>query len=136
MQEPMPNPYPPNVQAQLARERNRIAADRTLLSFIRNSVLLIGIGIGIDQVIGKLFPNALLLNIWFYIFDLTLVGLGVLNLLLAAWDYQGEINRLNQSEYYFTPRWSLSKVTGITLFFLGFLIFVRLGVEILIQQFG
>jgi hypothetical protein len=30
MHEPMQNPYPPNVQANLARERNRIAADRSL----------------------------------------------------------------------------------------------------------
>lgn len=36
----MQNPYPPNPQPELARERNRIAADRTLLSFVRSSVTL------------------------------------------------------------------------------------------------
>jgi putative membrane protein len=46
MHEPMQNPYPPNVQANLARERNRIAADRSLLSFVRNSLTLISVGVG------------------------------------------------------------------------------------------
>ncbi|MGB5713106.1 MAG: DUF202 domain-containing protein [Waterburya sp.] len=33
---------PPNFQIELAKERNRIAVERTLLSWIRTSVSLIG----------------------------------------------------------------------------------------------
>lgn len=136
MFEPMQNPYPPNVQAELARERNRLAADRTLLSFIRNSVTLISIGVGIDQVVKNLVPNARFINVWIYVLDLVLVGLGVLNLLLAAQDYRAEIQRLRQAEYHFSPRWSLGGVTGMILFVVGLLFFLRLGFEILIFQFG
>lgn len=134
MHEPMPNPYPPDVQAELARERNRVAADRTLLSFVRNSVTLISIGVGIDQVVKNLVPDAIFINIWIYCLVLVLVGLGVVNLLLAAQDYQGEMKRLKQPEYYFTPRWSLSQLTGILLCIVGFLFFLRLGVETWIGQ--
>jgi hypothetical protein len=34
MNQPMQNPYPLNAQAELARERNHISADRSLLKFI------------------------------------------------------------------------------------------------------
>ena len=119
MQEPMQTPYPPNVQVELARERNRIAADRSLLSFIRNSVSLIGTGIGLDQVLGRLAPIAPNLNAWIYWLSLTLVGLGVVNLCFAAIDYRSELKRLQQPEYHFTPRWSLGGVTGLVLFIAG-----------------
>jgi len=136
MHEPMPNPYPPDVQSELARERNRIAADRTLLSFIRNSVSLISIGVGIDQVMKNLMPDALFINIWIYLLVLVLIGLGVLNLIFAVQEYHGEMKRLKQPEYYFTPRWSLSQLTGIFLCIAGFLVFLRFGIEILIMQLG
>jgi putative membrane protein len=136
MHEPMQNPYPPNVQAELARERNRIAADRTLLSFIRNSVTLISIGVGIDQVVRNLVPYARFINIWIYVLDLVLVGLGIVNLLLAAQDYRGEMQRLRQPEYHFTPRWSLGGVTGIILCITGLVVFIRFGIEILVFQLG
>ncbi|MGB6017597.1 MAG: DUF202 domain-containing protein, partial [Nodosilinea sp.] len=99
MNEPMQNPYPPNAQIELAHERNRIAADRSLLSFIRNSVTLISTGVGIDQVIGRLSPIAPYINEWGYVLSLVLVGLGVVNLLFAARDHQGEMKRLKQPEY-------------------------------------
>ncbi|MBE9138193.1 DUF202 domain-containing protein [Nodosilinea sp. LEGE 07088] len=126
MNEPMQTPYPPNAQVELAHERNRIAADRSLLSFVRNSVTLISTGVGIDQVIGKLSPIAPFINEWVYLLSLVLVGLGVVNLLFAAYDYQGEMERLRQPEYYFTPRWSLGAVTGWTLFITGLVAFIRL----------
>jgi putative membrane protein len=122
MHEPMQNPYPPNVQANLARERNRIAADRSLLSFVRNSLTLISVGVGVEQVI-RLISPADATALWVRILDLTLIGLGVLNLVLAALDYQGELKRLEQPEYYFTARWSLSGVTGLILVIIAIYIF-------------
>lgn len=132
MNESMKTPYPPNAQAELARERNRIAADRSLLSFIRNSVTLISAGVGIDQILGRLAPIEPTLNLWIYLLSLVFVGLGIVNLLFAALDYQGEMKRLRQPEYYFTPRWSLGGVTGLALFIAGSLVFFKLC----IQNFG
>ena len=68
MHEPMQNPYPLNVQTELARERNRIAADRSLLSFVRNSVTFISIGVGIDELLYLLVPVATYVNEWGYFF--------------------------------------------------------------------
>ena len=112
MMSPMQNPYPPNSQSELARERNRIAADRSLLSFIRSSVSLIGLGAGINQVSSTLLPIVSYLSYWTYLLSLLMVGGGVISLVFASRDYQGELQRLQQPEYYFTPRWSLGAVIG------------------------
>lgn len=127
----MSNPYPSDVQAQLARERNRIAADRSLLSFIRNSLLLISTGVGIDQVAMllrsrreasiALSPDQIATFGFTHLFSLFLTGLGIVSLLLACRDYQQEIKRLNQPEYYFTPRYSLGRATGYAIIATGLL---------------
>jgi putative membrane protein len=126
MNEPMQNSYPPKVQDELARERNRVAADRSLLSFVRNSVTLISAGVSIDQIVRALSSNAPFIEAWVYTLSLTLIGLGVVNLGFAILDYHGEMKRLRQPEYYFTPRWSLGGVTGWILFVIGSLAFLRL----------
>lgn len=131
MNESMQDSDPPDIQAELARERNRGAAERSLLSFIRNSVTLISAGFGIDQIAEALTPTVPHVKVWVYVLNLALIGLGVMNLLFAAQDYRGEMQRLNQSEYTFTPRWSVGEVTGIVLAVSGFLVFLRLGYGIL-----
>jgi putative membrane protein len=130
MHEPMQNPYPPNVQAELARERNRIAADRSLLSFVRNSLTLISVGVGVNQVVKLVSPDDAT-ALWVYLLNLTMVGLGLFNLLFAALDYQGELKRLKQPEYYFTPRWSLGGVTGVILVIAALYIFAWLMAKVL-----
>lgn len=54
MNEPNATPTPPNSQTELAKERNRVAADRTLLSWIRSTASFIGISFGIDQILNTL----------------------------------------------------------------------------------
>jgi len=122
----MQNPYPPNPQPELARERNRIAADRSLLSFIRSSVTLISIGVGINQVSSIFVPIVSYLGYWTYLLSVLMVGVGVITLIFAARDYQGELQRLQQPEYYFTPRWSLGGVTGWIILVAGSLTLLRL----------
>lgn len=109
------NPYPPDTQAQLARERNRLAADRSLLSFTRNSLTLISIGIGVKEIVVTLSPNDSYANRFAYVLSLFFVGLGNLNLVLACLDYQQEMKRLQQPEYHFTPRYSLGAITGFAI---------------------
>ncbi|MGB5636714.1 MAG: DUF202 domain-containing protein [Waterburya sp.] len=107
----------PNFQIELAKERNRIAADRTLLSWIRTSVSLIGIGFAVERIVTKLYlgskTDQVAPIILVKVFSLLFVGIGTLAVILAALDYQGEIKRLQQPEYDYTPRSSLSiKVAG------------------------
>lgn len=99
-------------QEDLARERNHLAADRSLLSFIRSSLTLIGIGLGIEQVLSALSPGDRS-SAWAYGLSLAWVALGVLSLVLAVADYQAELRRLSALSYRYTARWSLGEATAI-----------------------
>jgi putative membrane protein len=54
-------PQPINSLNELAKERNRAAAERTLLSWIRRCLSLITFGVAIDQIyaaVNRTFPSA------------------------------------------------------------------------------
>ncbi|HSM82025.1 MAG TPA: DUF202 domain-containing protein [Nodosilinea sp.] len=127
----MPPPYPPNPQDELARERNHLAADRTLLSFIRSSLVLISVGVSLDQVVSALAPDGPYLDAWAYALSLVFIGLGVITLGLAVFDHQGEIRRLRSPAYGYVPRWSLGAAVGLTIFIAGVVAFCWLGVNLL-----
>ena len=135
----MPNPTPLNLtnpmtnfnpQDELARERNHLAADRSLLSFVRSSLTLIGIGVGIDQVVSAIAPGGRFIDIWAYILSLLLIGLGAVTLALSIRDYQGEIQRLKAPVYRYTPRWPLGATTGLMVLIIGALAFFWLGFQV------
>lgn len=111
-------PKPPDNQVELAKERNRIAADRTILSWIRLSLTLIGIGFGIEQAVNLLYRqvgdaiNPARLS---YLLSVLFIGLGIYAIIMAAIDYRGELARLNQPEYVFTPRFRLGETVAIAL---------------------
>ncbi|MGK7911377.1 MAG: YidH family protein [Synechococcus sp.] len=112
------SPYPPNVQYELARERNRIAADRTLLAWIRSSILQIGFGIGLERSLTALASNLGVTSISLTFVKLVgtaFVGLGSYAIIMAAIDYRQEIQRLTQEDYTYVPRKSLGMTTAVVL---------------------
>ncbi|MEB3291237.1 MAG: DUF202 domain-containing protein [Leptolyngbya sp.] len=116
-----------NPQDELARNRNHLAADRSLLSFVRTSLTLIGIGVGVDQVVSAIALNGRFIDTWAYLLSLLLVGLGVLSLALAIRDYQGEMQRLKAPVYCYTPRRALGGLTGLMVLVVGVLAFLWLA---------
>ncbi|MGI0486650.1 YidH family protein [Pantanalinema rosaneae CENA516] len=50
----VPEPEPYNLNNELAKERTRAAADRTLMAWIRTSLSLIGFGFGIPTIVRTL----------------------------------------------------------------------------------
>lgn len=128
----MVNPYPPQAQDDLARERNHLAADRTLLSFIRGSLTLISVGVAVEQIVSALSPGSPYLDEWAYGLSLVFIGVGMVSLVFAIADHRREIQRLQAHEYVYIPRWSLAAATGLAVFAtgavaLGWLIFNALG---------
>ena len=120
----------PNWQTELAKQRNRIAADRTLLAWIRTSVALIGLGFGLERTVSKLYigvenvANTPTFLVKF--FSLLIIGTGVVTVLMAALDYQDEMERLQRPEYYYTPRKSLGIIVAGILVFIAISIFVTI----------
>ncbi|MGG6239145.1 YidH family protein [Nodosilinea sp. AN01ver1] len=114
----MPSP-PADVQAELARDRNRLAADRTLLSFARSSLTLIGLGVALDQILTAIGAGDRAIDAWVYGLSLVYVGVGVLSLVLAIADYQTERRRLRSPTYRYRPRWSIAEATGLAVLAIG-----------------
>ena len=60
------------------------------------------------------------------IFSLLFVATGGIFVLIAAWDYKGEIRRLQQEQYYYQPRRSLAMTVSAILVTIGISIFLTL----------
>lgn len=131
----MQNSPTPDTQAELARQRNHIAADRSLLSFVRTGLTLISLGIGINGVVDALTsqidsdvnPNRLA-----YVLSLIFVGYGTVSLFFAARDYQQELQRLRAPDYSYTPRPSLGARIGWGVLIAGAIALVWIGCKALI----
>ncbi len=87
----------------LAKQRNRNSAERTLLAWIRTSLALIGFGFGIPGILDFLLKKdpthipALLRNI--KIFGLSFIALGLFGIMIAVYQYRVEIYRINHPHY-------------------------------------
>lgn len=120
-----PPPSAVDDKIELAKERNHIAADRTLLAYVRLSLTLIGLGFGVDQTVGLLYSTAgaaIYPTRFAHFLGLLLVGAGIYALVAAAIDYQGEMRRLQQPEYHFTPRYRLGETVAIALMAIALLV--------------
>ena len=108
----------PDLQVELAKERNRLACDRTLLTWIRATVSFIGFGFGIDRIAALLHtsPDGLIRLLAPQTVSLFFVALGILTVCLALTEYRGALNRYQQPAYAYISRFSISMlIAGILL---------------------
>lgn len=127
---------PPNIQSELARERNRAAAERTLMAWIRTSLSLIGFGFGIDRIVSAIRgfnqnveTNPIQLS---RLLGLAFILLGVYAMLMAALEHSQELRRIQQHGHYaYRPRRSLGLTVAIALIVIGICAFAG----ILIRSF-
>jgi putative membrane protein len=97
---------------ELAKERNRAAAERTMTSWIQNSIALIGFGIAFERIFNALNetlpanPPAVNIIVSEAI-GLGAIGFGLFILWTAVIGYLKAIQRLEQEDYlYRTERFS------------------------------
>jgi putative membrane protein len=115
---------------ELAKERNREAAERTLTSWIQNCIGLIGFGTGFDSIFAglhKAFPdrNPSLSLRMTHIIGLTAIGSGVLLLIFVIAVYLAEIHSLEREDYFTRPlSFSLSSILVGTVIFYGLMALV------------
>ncbi len=128
MQHP-PEPFPPNLTNELAKERNRAAAERTLMAWIRTSLSLISFGFGIDRVVEALDQGLgpqvdhahLARNL-----GLSFIAIGTLALLAASFSHREDLRRIQRGDFTYISRLSLSFVVAIALILAG--LFAFLGI--------
>lgn len=132
MQSPSPDYLPPNVQSQLAKERNRAAAERTLMAWIRTSLALISFGFGIDTVVSAILSlqdsgqvNPARLS---RLLGLAFVALGIYALSMAAIEHRRELKHIQRQDmYYYQPRPSLGLQVAIALIAIGVFAFAGIA---------
>lgn len=86
---------------ELAKERNRAAAERTLTAWIQNSLSLIGFGVAFDQffeVLQQAFPqeNERLILQLSHILGLSLIALGVGLLIVGIFQYRTVVRSIEK----------------------------------------
>lgn len=107
---------------ELAKERNRAAAERTINAWVGQSLALIGFGVAIDQVyqgVHQQFPNTapLLRGTLTHSISMILTSMGVLLLVLALVQHRLEIKSLECDDYVLQSVSSLNRfvVAGVVL---------------------
>lgn len=113
----------PGTSDELARERTRAAADRTLMAWIRTSLSLISFGFGIGKAFTLLdaaFPEKHLdpLRVSLVV-ALSLVILGMLGLLGAIIQYGQTLKRLEQGVFTYKAPRALTVAVAILLLIIG-----------------
>lgn len=123
-------PTPAEINTELAKERSREAADRTLLAWIRTGLSLIGFGFGI----GKFYDYMQTAGIHqeldpvrsTLIFGASFIVLGILALVAAVIQHIRLLRRLDHPSYSYAAPLPLGMITAILLLLIGVFAFVAI----------
>ena len=115
---------------ELARERNKAAADRTMMAWIRTSIAMIGFGFGIGKISGALEETKLEVMAdpvhSGLIFGEAFITLGILSLLAAVIQYWRTLNHIRMDQFVYSQSRALPMMTAIALLVIGFFAFIAI----------
>ena len=114
---------PTSLANELARERNREAADRTLLAWIRTSLALISFGFGIErlgqaaiELDGKLAGFSAIRT---RIGGAVLVALGIAATLAGMWEHRRMLQAIASDDYRYADRPPIARYMAMALVAVG-----------------
>ena len=121
-------PKTTNIATELAKERSRAAAERTLMAWIRTALSLIAFGFSIGKIydyLEKVNPERVLDPIdSARIFGESFISLGIFGLIAAIVQHRRIVKRIKHGEFVYTEHLPLAMITAIILLFIGFFSFV------------
>ena len=118
---------------ELAKERNREAADRTLMAWIRTALSLIGFGFGIDAIVQSLektrLGSAPNLGLDARIVGISFIAIALFAVVVAMVQYRQEIKMLAAGDYRYQSSLPLALAVagalGVVGLFAGISIVIR-----------
>ncbi len=113
---------------ELAKERNRAAAQRTINAWIGNSLSFIGLGVAVDQIFRSFrqhFPEReiLVTATATRVASMAFVGVGLVLLFLALMQHRLEIKTIERDDYVLLSVNALNRVVVVAILLAGFLSF-------------
>ena len=117
-----------NTSTELAKTRNRAAAERTTLAWIRTALALISFGFGLDKIISAI-RNAggegnTSQDVGVQLMSMGFIGVGIFTLLIAMRQHKRELIRLRSDPYLYRDEPSLSIATATAVLVIGVLAFL------------
>ena len=108
---------------QLARQRNRDAAERTLMAWIRTCLSLISFGFGLDKIVSAIRSQAAGSpppSHWgVQLISLAFVGTGVVAMLAATAQHKRNLKRLLRDDFTYRQEASIAQATALMLSLIG-----------------
>ena len=115
---------------ELARERNRAAADRTLMAWIRTALAMIGFGFGVGKLYEALeqsYPDRVVDPLHSSkIVGEALIALGVVGLLAAIIQHWSILKQMEEEQYIYRPPRTLPMIVALLLLSIGVFAFVSI----------
>lgn len=129
-----PEPEPYNLNNELARERTRAAADRTLMAWIRTSLSLIGFGFGIPTIVKTLEATRVGSNINpHYVtttVGLSFISVGMFAAAVALKEHRQTLRRIRNDRFTYESS-NTAEIVAIALLLVGLLSFIGVLIKAL-----
>jgi putative membrane protein len=112
-----------NLTNELAKQRNRDAAERTLMAWIRTCLSLISFGFGLDKIIAAIDRAAASGDVQaqrgVQLVAAGFVLTGILAMVGATVQYRRELRRLHHNDYVYRDKPQLAAATAVLITLIG-----------------
>ncbi len=126
-QSELPEQEPYNLNNELAKERTRAAADRTLMAWIRTSLSLIGFGFGIPTIVRTIETTRLKPYInphhFTNIVGLSFIAVGMYAMIAALKEHHRMLRRIQNGHFTYEGS-KTAEIVGVSLLVVGLVSFI------------